>query len=387
MMFLNLIFRPVELKDLVQLYDLTQFSKVGLSSLPRDKGILKEKIKLSLQSFEKKSDFFNGDYYLFVLEDIVLNKVVGLSAILSSVGSKQPFLSFDLSSVSTRSKQLKMDSSYQILSLNQEFNGPSELLTLFLHPNYRGSGVGRFLSLARFLFIKHHQLRFKKSIIAEIRGHIDQYGNSLFYDSIIKPFLKIKFFYADQLSQKNNSFLTELLPKFPIVVDSLSFSLKQHLFQPHALSLFAMKILQSEGFKSTISMDVLDAGPKIYALLEDVRVFSDIKFFDQFKILDVLNNKIPFMVATGTLKQFKVCMTHVDDYSTLAILDSPSFRQCLKNGNSFSYVRLFPKSRQSKLYNVPISYQKRSFKSSFLKEFSSWYQGHLNTKTNVDLSK
>ena len=93
------------------------------------------------------------------------------------------------------------------------------------------------------------------------------------------------------------------------------------------------------------------------------------------------------MASSGKLNKFRACIAHLDDYDKLAILDSPSFRECLKQGNKLSYVRLYPKSRQSVFYKMKLTEQKKLFNTSFLKEFSSWYQERLPSSINLDKRK
>ena len=155
-MISNLVFRPVTMNDLDQIYDLALYTQTGMTSLPVNKSILKNKILLSEQSFQKRVEKVADEYYLFVIEDISKEKIIGVSAILASVGVNRPFLTFDIKTVKTKSKQLDLNSTYDIFTLKKQYNGPSELLTLFLHPDYRKFGIGRFLSLVRFLFIRQH---------------------------------------------------------------------------------------------------------------------------------------------------------------------------------------------------------------------------------------
>ena len=93
------------------------------------------------------------------------------------------------------------------------------------------------------------------------------------------------------------------------------------------------------------------------------------------------------MISSGTLQNFRACITQVDDYDKLAILDSPSFRECISKGNNLTYVRLYPKSRSSTFYKMNISNQKKLFNTSFLKEFSSWYQERLPSHIHSDKFK
>ena len=56
----------------------------------------------------------------------------------------------------------------QTLALVEEHNGPCEIGSLFLHPDYRRNGTGRMLSASRFLFMAEHKHRFETQVIAEM---------------------------------------------------------------------------------------------------------------------------------------------------------------------------------------------------------------------------
>ena len=115
------------------------------------------------------------------MEDLVNNKIIGISALLAAVGINSPFISFEKNIINTQSTQLDIKSAHHVLEFKKTFYDGSELLTLFLHPDYRQSGIGRFLSLSRFFFIRQNQLRFKKRVFAEIRGQIDASGQNHYF--------------------------------------------------------------------------------------------------------------------------------------------------------------------------------------------------------------
>ena len=52
---------------------------------------------------------------------------------------------------------LKVHKEAKTLHLVQEHNGPCEIGSLFLHPDYRKGGNGWLLSLVRFLFMAEHR--------------------------------------------------------------------------------------------------------------------------------------------------------------------------------------------------------------------------------------
>ena len=65
------------------------------------------------------------------------------------------------------------------------------------------------------------------------------------------------------MSQVNKSFIIDLLPKSPLILDYVDKEISKTIGMPHNLSFSAMKILESEGFQQSNIVDVLDAGPKV----------------------------------------------------------------------------------------------------------------------------
>ena len=157
----------------------------------------------------------SDEQYLFVIEDLEYKKVVGISRILASVGGDDPFFSFKCVESEQYSRQLNISNKYNELYFQDFLRSSSEIGTLFLLPEYRQKYVGRFLSVSRFLFMANNAHRFRKVIVAELRGVSDASGYSLFTKMCKKPFFGISFVEADRLSLSDKSFITELMPKQP----------------------------------------------------------------------------------------------------------------------------------------------------------------------------
>ena len=102
------------------------------------------------------------------------------------------------------------------LHLEKIHDGPTEIGSLFLTENYRGKGRGRLLSLARFLFMAQHPLRFSQDVIAEMRGVVSDDGYCPFWEGIGRHFLKMDFSKADRLSTVDKSFIEDLMPQHPL---------------------------------------------------------------------------------------------------------------------------------------------------------------------------
>src|SRR5258706_3482884 len=195
-----LVFRPITLEDLPQLGELAAGAGIGLTTLPKDPQLLENRINESRRSFERlavsakskaagaagaeSSERPGGEIYLFVLEDLHTGRIVGTSAIVSKVGGFEPFYAYKIETTVAESETLNVRKEIKFLKLVTDHNGPCEIGSLFLSPEYRKEGNGRFLSLARFLFIAERPRRFDPTVIAEMRGLVDGAGGAALWGGV-----------------------------------------------------------------------------------------------------------------------------------------------------------------------------------------------------------
>ena len=72
-----LVLRPVSLKDLDALLELTRSTGYGLTTLPADPQFLRKRILKSQRSFDSLGEQPSGEAFLLVLEDTDTGKVIG----------------------------------------------------------------------------------------------------------------------------------------------------------------------------------------------------------------------------------------------------------------------------------------------------------------------
>src|SRR3954471_10785177 len=216
-----LVLRPVSLKDLDALLELTRSTGYGLTTLPADPQFLRKRILKSQRSFEGMSEQPAGEAFLLVLEEADSGKVIGTSGMVSKVGGFEPFYAFRIETTVHESKQLAVRKEIPVLHLVAEHNGPCEIGSLFLSPASRGGHSGRVLSLSRFLFMADHEQCFDPVVLAEMRGVVDGSGRSAFWDAVGQHFFDIDFGKADYLSVINKRFMAELMPKHPVYITLL----------------------------------------------------------------------------------------------------------------------------------------------------------------------
>jgi arginine N-succinyltransferase len=310
------IVRPITESDLDALYELAGFAKAGLTTLPQDRKILENRIKNSCMSFQKCADKAGGELYFFVLEDLEQKKIVGTCSIVSKVGGFEPFYTYQIKTTHIKSKRLGIDKDIQYLQLVRNHSGPTEIGTLFLLPEHRKGGLGRFLALSRFLFLAQYRNCFEEQVIAELRGHIDTKGHSPFWDALGQHFFEVELKKADLMMMSDKSFIAELIPEHPIYIPLLTKKAQAVIGEVHADTRPAKYLLESEGFKFIHEIDIFEAGPVMGCAAGDIQTVKNSQEGVVERIVDeeidsstylVANVKVfeDFRASLGRVRQLK----------------------------------------------------------------------------------
>ena len=265
------ILRPVRENDLDRLVELATNAGFGLTTLPRDRELLRKRILNSENSFRKKTEEPGPESYLFVLENDE-RLVIGTCAIVAKVGGYEPFYTYRIEQTEHHSDILDVHKSIPVLHLLEEHDGPTEIGSLFLSPEHRNKGLGRFLSLSRFLFIAEYRELFEDMVIAEMRGKLDSEGNSAFWEALGRHFFDVDLPTADYLSMKDKRVIAELMPEHPIYIPLLPENAQDDIGQVHEYTKPALSILQKEGFEFAGMVDIFEAGPLIGCATNKLRI-------------------------------------------------------------------------------------------------------------------
>jgi arginine N-succinyltransferase len=306
-----LVIRPVKSSDLDALVELAQLTGFGLTTLPRDRELLAERVRESEHSLSRECRRPRGEQYLFVMEDTATGTLAGTCGVASKVGGFDPFYAYRLNTVLHASEMLQVRKEIQTLELVLEHNGPAEVGSLFLRPEYRKDGNGRLLSLSRFLFMAEHPHRTEPVVIAEMRGVIDENGQSAFWDAVGRHFFDVDFPTADYLSMVNKRFIAELMPRYPIYVVLLPPEAQAVIGQTHADTRPALQMLLSEGFRYAGLVDIFEAGPVIICRCDQVRAIRESARAVVSEIVDELPLDEPVMFLANTRCDFRACRSPV----------------------------------------------------------------------------
>lgn len=254
--------RAVRLEDVDALLEMISSVTPGLTTLLLDRERLLERVERSHFAFTRKSESHAGEPYVLVMEDEATGRLVGTSTVYGKTGGYEPFYAYRVVTTTHTSPQLQLyDRKRSSLHLQRIYDGPTEIGSLFLLPEFRGSGRGRLLSFSRFALIAQRPHRFANRVIAEMRGQCDQHGVSPFWEAVMRPFFEVDFTVADSLSTVSKPFIEEMMPQFPLYVDLMPQSAKNVIGQVHHETEPAVKLLHDEGFNVTDMVDIFDAGP------------------------------------------------------------------------------------------------------------------------------
>ena len=268
--------RPASNADFKAIYEMAKRTGGGFTNLPVDRGALVERLARSEDAFAREEESPRGDLFIFVLENAETGQVRGTCQILSRVGVDHPFYSYRISKLTQTSPELNQTFRTEMLTLCNDFDGCSEVAGLFLHASERAGGQGLLLARSRYLFIKSHRRRFADRVVAELRGVIDQQGDSAFWDAIAGRFFNMSFREADAFNAAHGTrFIADLMPKTPIYTAMLSEEALKVMREPHPTGKAAMRMLQKEGFASGDYVDIFDGGPTMYAETDRIRTVRE----------------------------------------------------------------------------------------------------------------
>lgn len=257
-----MLIRMARPDDLQALLNLSAQLPPGMTSMPFDKSTWEKKLEAISDSLGPQVSTDTESVYFLVLEEPESKEIVGTAGIVAGVGLTRPFYNYKLSKETKYSELLDLRVTSNLLNLVNDFTGETELISLFLKPEYRRHNLGQFLSRCRYVFMSDFPERFNKVVFAEIRGWLDKANNSPFWEHLGRKFFNLPFARADFISAVNGSqFISDLMPRFPVYLELLPPEAVAVIGKPHDEAVPAMKLLEGEGFSYQGTIDIFDAGP------------------------------------------------------------------------------------------------------------------------------
>lgn len=330
------IVRPIRKNDLDAYENLAVTSSPGMVNLPKNRKLLEIIIDESLASFQNAIKTPIDETYLFVLENVATGEIGGTSAIMSRAGVKHPLLYFKIK----HEPAVSVPVSY--LQPEVEQNGASEICGLFLKHDFRHTGLGKLLSLSRFMFIAAFRERFQKEIFAEMRGFSTEDNENPFWNGIGRHFLPIGYLSLLKLAETDHEQIKRAFPRFPIYISLLPDDVQETIGKIHPKTLPAIQMLKNEGFSEINEVDFFDGGPHVGAKIENIRTVKE-SSVATIEISDVSLDKETICLLSNELLEFRACQApaKIDTQSRKIVIDKDTAKNLLLNqGDALRYLPL-----------------------------------------------
>lgn len=321
----NISIRPVQPDDIDMLLEMVKKSSGGLSSLQPRKEFLLDYILTSVSSFSGKKPVEKPHKYLLGMYHC--DKLIGCAAVKTQIGVESPFINFDIIG----------DGLDQYLVASSRFTGATEVGSLFLHPDYRAYGLGKYLAKVRYLLMATEPWRFSDTVIAELRGVCGPEGSPL-YDHLFKYKLEKTFLEADtEYFDRNPETLGDIVPIGRVDVSKFPLNVRATIAQPHPSGNAAMRMLQYEGFIFSGTIDLFDAGPIVYAYRDTLRTIMNRRTGAAVPVSAVRGGQ-PHLVSTGDLSNFRAVLCNANAGDNGLLMGENDYKRLnLSPGQSIAY--------------------------------------------------
>lgn len=307
---MSFIIRPVKHEDLGQLVDLAK--QFGLLNLPGDKKVLANKIEKSTQSFTQNLSKADSEY-LFVLEDLEENIVVGSSLIMAKHGTEEvPHSYFKILKRNHFSEDLGIGFIHQVLRFQIDTDGPTEIGGLLVDKLYRRrpEKLGKQISLSRFLYMGIHPEKFEDRVLCELTPPLTEEGRSEFWEALGRRFTGLPYQEADLLSQSHKEFISSLFPEEDIYLCLLDAKARLVLGRVGEQTKPAQHLLESIGFEYLDEVDPFDGGPHFGCNTKEIKVISQGKRVRISEFKDASYKEKGLLGTTD--EQFRAAMVNYD---------------------------------------------------------------------------
>ena len=320
-----LVARRAKLADLDSLVALAERAGPGFTSLAVGHDILQARLEKSQKSFDGKAGLSPDHIYILMLEDQATNSIVGMSAVKAQIGVRDPFFNFRIMKVGQKSTVTNRRFDMEVLMMVNEYNGATEVGSLYVMPEMRGTGAGSLISQSRYMLMAADQNRFSDLVISELRGHVDEDGYSPFWEAIGRKFFHMDFMEADHISAEQDSqFILDLMPRYPIYVTLLPEEARAVMGETHPAGIGARRFLEKEGFRYNGMIDIFDGGPSVSAPLEDIRTIKDSR---RLRLETGESDKtLLALISSDNVANFRSVMTKIAFEDQIAIAEDSVFK-------------------------------------------------------------
>lgn len=299
-----LMVRSARSADHSALASLAASTGAGFTSLAVSPEALAEKLVKSQDAFAGRVVDRADAAYQLMLEDTETGKVLGTSAVKAAVGIKKPYFDFKIMTFAQASREADRRFDMEAMMLVNDFAGCTEVGSLFVSDAARGRGAGRLMAQSRYLLIAADRSRFGTRVVAELRGVVDEKGESVFFNHVTRPFFRMTFDEADRMSAaSDNQFILDLMPTHPIYLDHLPPGVREVMGKTHPHGVNAKKLLEWEGYEYHRYVDIFDGGPLMDCAIDRLRSLRESRLL---RVGAGTGELVEAMISTDRMDDFRL---------------------------------------------------------------------------------
>jgi arginine N-succinyltransferase len=232
-------------------------------NLPDSPPAIRKLLELSERSFSGAVRDPLAREYVFVLYDLRRKRVLGTSMVIAQLGTRSaPYIYLNVGREEKYSATLDRHFVHRVLTTRYNYDGPTEIGGLVMHPDFRRSPerLGSLIAYVRFLFIAMHRKLFRDELLAELLPPFEPDGSSPLWEAYGRRFTGLSYREADQLSKINKEFVRSLFPD-EIYATLLSEQAQRAIGEVGPETRGVEKMLSRIGFEYAERVDPFDGGP------------------------------------------------------------------------------------------------------------------------------
>lgn len=268
---LNYVIRGATPDDAPQMMELARH--LNTVNLPHDAEAVAEILDLSQRSFSGAIKDPRRREFVFVLEDLRAQRIIGTSKILAQLGRRDaPYIFLDVIVEEKYSQTLDRHFVHTLLRLGHSYEGPTEIGGLIVLPEFRlvPERVGMMISYVRFLFMAMHRGLFRNEVVAELLPPLLPDGTSHLWEAFGRKFTDMSYSEADRLSKRNKEFIKSLFPSGDVYASMLPTEAQEVIGKVGRETRGVEKMLRRIGFQYCNRIDPFDGGPHFRAATDEI---------------------------------------------------------------------------------------------------------------------
>lgn len=345
--FMRFLIRSAKPADVPNLYRLA--GQVELLNLPPDKAIIRRKVNVSMRSFASSPPPADAEY-VFVLEDLESNRVIGSSLIIAHYASPEnPHFYLDIIPRVQFHDAVPAGSRKGCLKLELDTGGISTVGGLIVDADYRGRKLGRSISLIRFVYMCMFPERFERKVLSQLAGPTIGDNINPFWEALGRRFTGLPYDEAFKMAvQKRRDYL-DRFPREDIQLRHLDAEIRpcrERVVRGSGQA--EQHLLESVGFRYLNKVDPLDGGIMYGALRDEISIVRDGACC---RITPAPKDVCPSSALVGMIRegQFLGGQFPIGQSSHTTILPEEVFRSlCLTDGDRVCVVPFTRASDQPK---------------------------------------